>query len=78
MKRRKTRSTRTVTVVCHATHPDPKVRGACGHELGRVLGPLRFIETKPRKPEDLNGDRVWLKCGRRDCRTWNVFEVTSE
>lgn len=78
MKRTKSRGTKMVTVTCHASHPDPKVRGACGHELGRVLGPLRFIETKPRKPESLDDDRTWLKCGRRDCRTWNVFEVTSE
>lgn len=72
----KKRGTKMVNPRCHASHPDPKIHGACGHELGRVLGPLKFIETKPRKPDDVDDDRTWLKCGRRDCRTWNVFEVT--
>lgn len=66
-----------VTLKCHAAHPDPKVRGCCGQELGHVPGPLRFVETKPRRPEKLD-DRTWLKCGRRDCRTWNVFELVHE
>lgn len=65
----------TVRVTCHAPHPDRKRRGEhCGAVLGDVPGPVRFVGTSARRSHAVDG-RIRLQCGRRDCRTWNIFEA---
>lgn len=65
-----------VRVRCEAPAPE-SVRavsedGKCNYVLGDVPGPVRFVgcsATAPSKP----GSLIWLKCPRKDCRTWNGF-----
>jgi hypothetical protein len=45
----------------------------CNTVLGDIRGPVRFVQLAARAPEEPDG-RIWLKCTRRDCKTWNVFE----
>lgn len=67
----------TVIVTCHALNSDPSRRGLCGTELGHVPGPIRFVGTATKRSDVLDG-RIRLQCSRRDCRTWNVFELVAE
>lgn len=58
---------------CHAA----AAGGVCDHVIGDVPGPLRFVATSARRPDKPDG-RVWLQCALISCRTWNVFEHTSD
>jgi hypothetical protein len=63
----------TVRVQCRASRPSGSGETLCGTILGDIRGPVRFVQLAARAPEEPDG-RTWLKCPRRDCRTWNVFE----
>jgi hypothetical protein len=68
----------TVRIRCRASRPDGASSrdgdARCDTILGDVPGPVRFVRLSTRAPDHPDG-QIWLKCGRRDCRTWNVFEV---
>lgn len=70
----------SVRVRCHAAAPgsanptDPRGQ-RCNTVLGDLPRSVKFVGTSPRAPavpED-NGHYV-LRCSRRDCKMWNVFE----
>lgn len=64
-----------VRLVCRAPSTDPRRHNKpCGAILGDVPGPVRFVGTSPRRSHAVDG-RIRLQCGRRDCRTWNIFEA---
>ena len=67
-------------VRCHASAPDSArasaIDGKCNNVLGDVIGPLTYVGLSARRPDTPDG-RVWLQCPRKDCRTWNVFEVAT-
>jgi hypothetical protein len=60
-----------VRLHCHATAPGA-VGARCGGILGDLPGPLRFVGLSARAPTEQDG-MVWVRCTRKDCRTWNVF-----
>lgn len=61
-------------VRCHASAPRASSpNGLCNNVLGDVPGPLSYVGTIARRPEKPDG-RVWIQCGRADCKTWNIFE----
>jgi hypothetical protein len=64
-----------VRVKCRATRPGAGSGddARCDTILGDIRGPVRFVRLATRAPEHPDGF-IWLKCQRRDCRTWNVFE----
>jgi hypothetical protein len=63
------------TLTCHAPHPDPSHAGeACGTRLGDVPGRLEFVTTAARAPHIPDG-RVRLRCPRRGCGMWNVWQL---
>jgi hypothetical protein len=65
-------------VTCHAQHPDPKRRGQlCGLQLGDVPRGATFAGLSARRPNETDG-RIRLQCTRRDCRTWNIFDLHGE
>jgi hypothetical protein len=67
----------TTRVHCQAQHPDPRKRGRrCGAVLGDIPAGWRFVGLSPTRPPQ-NG-KTQLQCGRRDCRTWNLFEKPHE
>lgn len=66
-------------VRCHATNPNPAARrvspGArCNRFLGFVPLRLRYIDVFSRAPDGPDGN-YWVRCPRKECRAWNVFEV---
>jgi hypothetical protein len=68
-------------VLCRASHPSNASTagsgdGRCNTILGDVPGPVRFVRLSTRAPEELDG-KLWLRCGRRDCKMWNVFDLIS-
>lgn len=74
--------TRMQKVCCHARHALAHKRGdlaeACGELLGIVPPGWHFLETRRAGPSRhravLDDDgRLWLKCSRRTCKTWNLF-----
>jgi hypothetical protein len=63
-----------IRVRCHASAPgNGRTPHACNTLLADLPRPVRFVKIAVRAPEPPDG-RIWLKCSRRDCRTWNVFE----
>lgn len=58
-------------VHCHA------LRGAvrCDQFIGYHCDTLRFIGVAKRAPDHPDG-RIWIRCTRRECSAWNIFEVT--
>jgi hypothetical protein len=55
----------------HHRHP-----GKCGAPLGAIVGPVRFVDTTRRF---VRGDgRIYLRCPRRQCGVWNMFELVTD
>lgn len=68
---------RIVYPTCQAKHPDNRLQGvSCGHALGSVPGPLRFIKLAAR--HERGDGRIWIQCPKTNCKTWNVFEPADE
>jgi hypothetical protein len=65
----------TIRVRCHASAPGNGrvAHHRCNTVLADLTRAVRFVKTAPRAPAHPDG-RIWLKCARRDCKTWNVFE----
>jgi hypothetical protein len=66
----------TVRVYCRAASPDRARRHdsarACSQPLGDIPAGSVFVGTAQRMPDQPDG-RVWMRCSRKECRTWNVF-----
>jgi hypothetical protein len=64
-------------VYCRANHPEQN-KGSCSTLLGLVPQGWAFVATSAAPPAD-NGhdDRIWLKCSKRSCKTWNIFARVS-
>jgi hypothetical protein len=64
-------------VYCRANHPEQN-KGAqtlhCATLLGLVPQGWTFVGTSAAPPSDNAHDtRIWLKCSKRNCKTWNIF-----
>jgi hypothetical protein len=68
-------------LTCHATASNPIARrehpGArCGQLLGHAPTATRFVDVAAQAPSEPDG-RIWVRCSRSSCRTWNIFEAVT-
>lgn len=76
-------TTHLIRETCHAPHPDPLRRDdKCGTLLGYFpvqteSAELELVATSNQapNPHHLHARNVVIRCSRRTCHRWNVFEM---
>lgn len=56
---------------CHATRNEGK---RCDRFLGYQPGLIKFVGVAARAPDHPPEDRIWVRCTKKNCGAWNIFE----